>query len=325
MRSKVVRLEEIADVQYGGRAEKFSGLSVDVDFVTNFCVSVCDEDAEEKQIGLLEKFSVMSIDCKGDVEVDAPNAETKKEKNPKKHVGKSNETRKEKKIKTNIKTRKEKKIETNIETQKETRSEKNTENGAETRKGTKPERKKNHANERQNAVEAEDGPQQSAAENGRQRNAVENGNLRAANGQLRFAREDGQGCADRTGCLGSAAEDVALRSDTESVSLRSTDGDVGIREKRVEEGIGWKKEEVDAMEEGNVESDGQLQEVFGNILGFPTRRRPAESKRNMDLTSSDEEIAKWFTQDEGKQIQIGEQLTETEKLQGMRLLYIWRD
>jgi len=98
----------------------------------------------------------------------------------------------------------------------------------------------------------------------------------------------------------------------------------------VEEGIGGKKdkvdtvEAVDAMENGNIESDGQLQEAFGNTLGFPTRRRPAESKRNMDLTSSDEEIAKWFTQDEGKQIQIGEQLTETEKLQGMRLLYTWR-
>jgi len=110
-----------------------------------------------------------------------------------------------------------------------------------------------------------------------------------------------------------------------------TDGDVGTQEKRVEEGIGGKKdkvdtvEAVDAMENGNIKSDGQLQEAFGNTLRFPTRQRPAESKRNMDLTSSDEEIAKWFTPDEGKQIQIGEQLTETEKLQGMRLLYTWRD
>jgi len=157
-----------------------------------------------------------------------------------------------------------------------------------------------------------------------------------------LAREDGQGRADGTGCLASGAEDVALRSDTESVSLRLTDGDVGIQEKRVKEGIGWKTDKVDtaevtaegdaeeegeveAMEGGNVESDGQLQEAFGNTLGFPTHRRPAESKRSMDLTSSDEEIAKWFTQDEGKDIELGEQLTETEKLQGMRLLYTWGD
>ena len=45
----------------------------------------------------------------------------------------------------------------------------------------------------------------------------------------------------------------------------------------------------------------------------------------MDLSSSDDEIAKWFTQDEGKDIELGEQLTETQKLQGMRLLYTWRD
>jgi len=66
-----------------------------------------------------------------------------------------------------------------------------------------------------------------------------------------------------------------------------TDGDVGKQEERVKEGIGWKTDKVDtvevtaegdieeegeveAMEGGNVESDGQLQEVFGNILGFPT-------------------------------------------------------
>jgi len=43
------------------------------------------------------------------------------------------------------------------------------------------------------------------------------------------------------------------------------------------------------------------------------------------LTSSDEEIAKWFTKDEGKNIKLRKQLTETEKLKGMRLLYTWRD
>jgi len=67
----------------------------------------------------------------------------------------------------------------------------------------------------------------------------------------------------------------------------------------VKEGIGWKTDQVDtaevtakgeleameggnaegdteeegkveAMEGGNIESNGQLQEVFGNTLGFPT-------------------------------------------------------
>ena len=87
------------------------------------------------------------------------------------------------------------------------------------------------------------------------------------------------------------------------------------------EGDAEEEGEVEAMGGGNVESDGQLQEVFGNTLRFPTHQRPAESKRSMDLTSSDEEITKWFTQDEGKDIELGEQLTETEKLQGMQLLY----
>ena len=63
MRSKVVKLEEITDVQYGGVAEKFLDLSGDVDLGTNFCV--WDEDAEEKQIRLREKFSVMSIVVRG--------------------------------------------------------------------------------------------------------------------------------------------------------------------------------------------------------------------------------------------------------------------
>jgi len=105
-------------------------------------------------------------------------------------------------------------------------------------------------------------------------------------------------------------------------------------EKAEEEGIGWsaekegiggKIEELGAMEDGDVESDGELQEAFGNTLGFPTLRRPAESKRLMDRTSSDEEIKEWFDQEEGKKIQIGEQLTETEKSQTRRLLYTWRD
>ena len=48
VRSKVVRLEEITDVQYGGVVEKFPDLSGDVGFVTEACVSVWDEDAEEK-------------------------------------------------------------------------------------------------------------------------------------------------------------------------------------------------------------------------------------------------------------------------------------
>jgi len=137
-------------------------------------------------------------------------------------------------------------------------------------------------------------------------------------------------------------------------SLRLTDRNVRIQKRRVKEGIGWKTYKVDtaevmaegeveameggnaegdaeeggeveAMEGGNIESYGQLQEVFGNTLGFPTHRRPAKSKRSMDLTSSDQEIAKWFTQDEGKDIKLGEQLTETEKLQGMWLLDTWRD
>jgi len=172
VRSKVVRLEEITDVQYGGVAEKFSDFAVNVDFVTTSCVSVWDEDAEKKENGVLEKFSVRSIDCKGDVEVDTPNAEMKNEKNTEKHVGKSNETWKEKKI--------EKK---KIKIQKETRREKRTENGAETRKERKPEEKRNNKESR-NDVEAEnwcqvkieqqaeDGRQRSATEYGRQRNAV---------------------------------------------------------------------------------------------------------------------------------------------------------
>ena len=63
VRSKVVKLEEITDVQYGGVGEKFLDLSGDVDLGTNFCV--WDEDAEEKQIRLREKFSVMSIVVRG--------------------------------------------------------------------------------------------------------------------------------------------------------------------------------------------------------------------------------------------------------------------
>jgi len=100
--------------------------------------------------------------------------------------------------------------------------------------------------------------------------------------------------------------------------------DKGMEWTAEDEGIGWKAE-VDAMEEGNVESDGELQEAFGNTLGFPTCRRAAESKRAMDLTSSHEEIEDWFDQGEGKEIQIGEQLMETEKAQAKRLLYTWKD
>jgi len=205
--------------------------------------------------------------------------------------------------------------EKNTEIQKERRTEKKNENDAETRKGRKPVEKRNKE-ECQNDVEVEDG---------RQRNAIGNGNLRAVNRQLGFAMDNRPSrYADRTS------------------SLRLTDGDVGIQEKRVKEGIGWKMDKVDtaevtaegdakeegeveAMEGGNIKSDRELQEAFGNTLGFPTHRRPAESKRSMDLTSSDEEIAKWFTQDKGKDIELGEQLTETEKLQGMQLLYTWWD
>jgi hypothetical protein len=45
----------------------------------------------------------------------------------------------------------------------------------------------------------------------------------------------------------------------------------------------------------------------------------------MDIASSDEEILKWFNQEEGKKIQVGEQLMEAEKSQALRLLYTWRD
>ena len=86
MRSKVVRLEEITDRQYGGVAEKFSDLSVDVGFVMDACISVWDEDDEEKQVGLRKKLSVLSIDCKEDGDVDAPNTEKKTEKHEEKKV-----------------------------------------------------------------------------------------------------------------------------------------------------------------------------------------------------------------------------------------------
>jgi len=86
--------------------------------------------------------------------------------------------------------------------------------------------------------------------------------------------------------LQAEAENVTVRSDAENALLRSTDGDVEIQENNVEEGIGWKtaKEkpaekklaEVEAVEEGAVESDEQLQEAFGNSLRFPTHRQPAE-------------------------------------------------
>jgi len=82
VRSKVVKLEKIADVQYGGVAEKCLDLSGDVDLVTGFCV--WDEEAE----GLMEKISVMSLGGKRDLDIEVLNAETKnKEKttaNPKK-------------------------------------------------------------------------------------------------------------------------------------------------------------------------------------------------------------------------------------------------
>ena len=124
----------------------------------------------------------------------------------------------------------------------------------------------------------------------------------------------------------SAAENAYSQSAAENIILQSTDGDVGIRRKGIEEnGIELKSVEENAIEEGNIESDGELQAAFGNILRFPTSRRPIQSKRSMDMASSDAEIAKWFTHDNGKQIQLGEQLTESEKLQGMWLLYTWRD
>jgi len=211
VRSKVVRLEEITDRQYGGVAEKFSDLSVDVGFVMNACISVWDEDNEEKQVGLRKKFSVMSIDCKEAVDVDALNAEKKNEMNEKctektteKHTEKHEEKKAEKEKTEKKKTEKheEKKAE-------KEKTEKKNENDAETREEGKPVEKRTEEKHR-NDVEVEDGPQQSAAENrrqqsaaenGRQRNAVENGNLRAVNGQLRFAREDGQGRAEGTGWL----------------------------------------------------------------------------------------------------------------------------
>jgi len=76
---------------------------------------------------------------------------------------------------------------------------------------------------------------------------------------------------------------------TEGEALR-TDGDAGIQWRGTKEG--------NAMEQGSPESDGKLQEAFGNTLGFPTHRRPAESRRTMDTTSSDEEIMTWFRQGE---------------------------
>jgi len=60
-----------------------------------------------------------------------------------------------------------------------------------------------------------------------------------------------------------------------------TAGDVGVQ------GEGM---EGNAMEEGNPESDGELQRAFGNTLGFPTHWRLAKSLRIMDRTSSEEEI-----------------------------------
>ena len=96
-----------------------------------------------------------------------------------------------------------------------------------------------------------------------------------------------------------------------------TDRDVGLQWRRTKEG--------NAMEQGSPESDGELQEAFGNTLGFPTHRRPAESKRATDEISPDEEIREWFNQGEGKKIQVGEQLTEEERSRAIRLLYTWRD
>jgi len=58
-----------------------------------------------------------------------------------------------------------------------------------------------------------------------------------------------------------------------------------------------------SMEEGTPESDGELQQAFGNMLGFPTHGRPAESLWTWEMTSSEEEIMEWFNQVEGKKIQ----------------------
>jgi len=44
--------------------------------------------------------------------------------------------------------------------------------------------------------------------------------------------------------------------------------------------------EVNTMEEGNPESNGELQRAFGNPLRFPIHRQAAESQTTMDRTSS---------------------------------------
>jgi len=149
VRSKVVRLEEIADVQYGGVvekfvaengvAEKFADLSVEVDFVADSSVSVSDGGDEERQAGWAEKFQVMSIDCKGDADVDALNAE------------KENENQKEEKTERNIENLESKKTgemgtgkkkERRTEKITETQNKKKNEGCAETKKGQDSKKRK---------------------------------------------------------------------------------------------------------------------------------------------------------------------------------------
>jgi hypothetical protein len=131
-----------------------------------------------------------------------------------------------------------------------------------------------------------------------------------------FRDRDPRAAADDNYPSAAAAKDRYPAGTTEDKQSRATDGDVGIQEKGME---------GNTMEEGNAESEGELQEAFGNTLGFPTQRRPAESKRSIDIISSDEEILKWFNQNEEKKIQVGEQLMEAEKSQALQLLYTWKD
>jgi hypothetical protein len=88
----------------------------------------------------------------------------------------------------------------------------------------------------------------------------------------------------------------------------------------------WPKyAEMNAMEAGSPESDGELQQAFGNTLGFPTCRRPAESRRALDSVSTDKVILEWFGNQDGKDIQVGGHLTAEERSRALRLLYTWKD
>lgn len=64
------------------------------------------------------------------------------------------------------------------------------------------------------------------------------------------------------------------------------------------------------------------EEEFGSArLGFPTLRRPAQFRREIDTTANDHDIEVWFQQ---SGLEIGE-MPDEERRSSLRLLYTWRD